>query len=321
MRRLLSPAMVSLTLAGALLTAAPAGAVTDLRIEPASIARGPDVAVPYLDGTTIVDGQTRVPLPGHNALLYGTWRGSYVAATGNAQWGNVRLWLVPAQGTPTRLRSGIDPFNTILDGGRIAYSYGVNISRPTIAVYDLALARETTVHAFAALPTLVDFGDGRVLATFGPPQAKTVSWDIASDTVTRLLSKRSDIADIDHDLIGFFDRDPYRGGCQVLAHLSDPTDQLWRSCKERIEVIAPDARRMATIPLLSDGIGTADVLLRTITGRGLVHYSISGHFGRIWWETPTKLLLESFGPAKTAIVRCKSVLCDRATRLVPTPPL
>ena len=26
-----------------------------------------------------------------------------------------------------------------------------------------------------------------------------------------------------------------------------------------------------------------------------MHYSINGWFGRIWWETPTKLLMESNG--------------------------
>ena len=59
-------------------------------------------------------------------ILYGKWNDFYIAATGNRQWGNVKLWRVSASGDKKQLATFIDPFNTELDadGGQIAYSYG-----------------------------------------------------------------------------------------------------------------------------------------------------------------------------------------------------
>jgi hypothetical protein len=71
--------------------------------------------------------------------------------------------------------------------------------------------------------------------------------------------------------------------------------------------------------LLSDGIGAAVVMLRKINGAPLVRYSIQGWFGAIWWETPTKLLMEANGKTQAATVRCKVDVCNRATDLSPTP--
>ena len=128
-------------------------------------------------------------------------------------------------------------------------------------------------------------------------------------------AKRGNFACVAHDLLGFFNKDPFNGGCQVLTHLDDPADVLWTNCDERIEALSPDGKRVATIALLSDGIGPADVMVRKIGGAAVAHYSINGWFGRIWWETPTKLLMESNGNTQSATVRCKVELCNRATDL------
>jgi hypothetical protein len=96
---------------------------------------------------------------------------------------------------------------------------------------------------------------------------------------------------------------------------------LWTNCDERIEAVSPDGKRVATIALLSDGIGPADVMVRKIGGAPVVHYSIGGFFGRIWWETGTKLLMEANGKTQAATVRCKVEVCNRASDLTPTPDL
>ena len=167
----------------------------------------------------------------------------------------------------------------------MAYSYGDSTSKPTIAVYDLALKSEVSVNAFASLPTLLDFDEGSVVASFGDFKVKTIRWDTVSDETVRVNTKFSNFASQAHNLLGFFNKDPFNGGCQVLAHLDDPTHVLWTNCDERIEAVSPDGKRVATIALLSDGIGPADVMVRKIGGAPVVHYSISGCFGRIWWET------------------------------------
>ena len=322
MRRLLTTTAALLALAAPLLAAAPSNAAPpDVAIKPGAIPRGPDIAGTHLEGKTIVDGDVRVTLKAPRVLLYGKSDDVYIAATGDKQWGNVKLWQVSASGATKKLASFIDPFNTLLDadGAQVAYSYGDSTSKPTIAVYDLTLKDEVSVNAFASLPTLLDFDEGSVVASFSDFKIKTIRWDTVSDETVRLNTKFSNFASQAHDLLGFYSKDPFDGGCQVLAHLNDLTDVLWTNCDERIEAISPDGKRVATIALLSDGIGPADVMVRKIGGAPVVHYSINGWFGRIWWETGTKLLMESNGNTLSATVRCKVAVCNRATDLVPTP--
>jgi hypothetical protein len=324
MRRLITTTTALLALAAPLLAAAPSSAAPpDVQIKPGTITRGADVAGAHLEGKTIVDGDVHVTLKAPRVLLYGKSDDVYVVATGDKEWGNVKLWQVTASGATTQLAKFIDPFNTLLDadGGQVAYSYGDSTSKPTIAVYDLNLEDEVSVNAFASLPTLLDFDEGTVVASFFSFKVKTITWDTVADVTLKVNMKVSNFASQAHDLLGFFSKDPFNGGCQVLTHLSDPTNVIWTNCDERIEAISPDGKRVATIALLSDGIGPADVMVRKLSGAPVVHYSINGWFGRIWWETGTKLLMESNGKTQSAIVRCKVDVCDRASDLAPTPDL
>ena len=246
MRRLLTTTTALLALAAPLLAAAPSSAAPpDVTIKPGTLTRGPDVSGVHLEGKTIVDGDVRVTLKAPRVLLYGKSDDVYVAATGDKEWGNVKLWQVTASGATKQLAKFIDPFNTLLDadGGQVAYSYGDSTSKPTIAVYDLALKSEVSVNAFASLPTLLDFDEGSVVASFADFKVKTIRWDTVSDETVRLNTKFSNFASQAHNLLGFFSKDPFNGGCQVLAHLDDLTtralDQLRRADRGRL------ARRQA----------------------------------------------------------------------------
>jgi hypothetical protein len=322
MRRLLTTTTALLALAAPMVTTAASGAApADVQIKPGAIKRGPDIAGAHLDGTTIVEGEISIKLKARRAILYGKWDTNYVVATGDREWGNVKLWRVAASGAKKKLAEFIDPFNTVLDpdGGQVAYSYGDATQKPTIAVYDLQQDDEVAVNAFASLPQLLDFDEGLVVASFFDFKVKTITWDTVSDETLKLNKKVSNFASVVHNLLGFYSKDPFLGGCQVLTHLDDVTDVIWTNCKERIDAVSPDGKRVATIPLLSDGIGPADVMVRKRGGAPLAHYSIAGWFGRIWWETPTKLLMESNGKTQSAVVRCKVAVCNRATDLEPTP--
>ena len=324
MRRLLTTTTALLALAAPLLVTAPSNAApAEVVIKPGALTRGPDVAGAHLDGTTIHDGDVTVKLKQPRAILYGKWNDFYIVATGDREWGDVKLWRVSAAGVTKRLAKFIDPFNTELDAdaGLVAYSYGDSTSKPTIAVYDLDENAETSVNAFGSLPTLLDFDEGVVVASFLSFKVKTITWDIVSNDTLKVNAKAGNFASVAHDLLGFFNKDPFNGGCQVLTHLDDPADVLWTNCDERIEALSPDGKRVATIALLSDGIGPADVMVRKIGGAPVVHYSIGGYFGRIWWETGTKLLMEANGKTQAATVRCKVDVCNRASDLVPTPDL
>jgi hypothetical protein len=323
MRRLLTFTTAVVTLGVSLLSAAPSDAAETIPIKPGALSRGPDVAGPHLEGTTIVDGTVTVKVKRPNVLLYGKWQGSYIAATGNSQWGNVKLVRIAANGTVSLLREFIDPFNAVLDADadQIAYSYGDSTQKPTLAAYDLGLDDEVSVRAFAGLPQLLAFDDGLMVASFGEPKAKTLTWNTVTNEVTKVNAKRGNYASVAHDLLGYFSKDPQFGGCQVLAHLSDPGDVLFTNCDERIDAVSPDGRRVANIPLLSDGIGPADIVLRKANGTLLAHYTIDNFFGRVWWETNTKLLFDANGKTKAATVRCQVADCNRASDLRPTPDL
>ena len=323
MRRLLTTTAALLALAAPLLAAAPSNAAPpDVAIKPGAISAGTRHRRDAPRGQD--DRRRRRPRHAQGAAGAALRQVRTTCTSprpATSEWGNVKLWQVSASGATKKLASFIDPFNTLLDadGGQVAYSYGDSTSKPTIAVYDLALKDEVSVNAFASLPTLLDFDEGSVVASFSDFKIKTIRWDTVSDETVRLNTKFSNFASQAHDLLGFFSKDPFDGGCQVLAHLSDLTDVLWTNCDERIEAISPDGKRVATIALLSDGIGPADVMVRKIGGAPVVHYSINGWFGRIWWETGTKLLMESNGNTLSATVRCKVAVCNRATDLVPTP--
>jgi hypothetical protein len=98
----------------------------------------------------------------------------------------------------------------------------------------------------------------------------------------------------------------------VLSRLSDPQDRLWKSCDERIESFSPDGRRMATVHILSDGIGPGAVAERELDGSLLGDYT-TGWFGRIGFESNTNLLLEVNGDTLAATVRCSEGSCENAT--------
>ena len=324
MRRLLTTTTALLALAAPLLVTAPSDAApADVAIKPGALKRGPDVAGSHLDGKTIHDGDVSVTINAPNVMLYGKWNDFYIVARGNQQWGKVKLLQVSATGTTPKLAEFIDPFNTQLDadGGQVAYSYGDSTDKPTIAVYDLLQEHEVSINTFTSLPRLLDYDEGLVVAAFWEFKVKTLTWDTVADHIEKVNSKRANYASKAHDLLGFFNKAPDAGGCQVLTHLSDPTDVIWTNCDERIEAVSPDGKRVATIPLLTDGLGAADVMVRKVGGTPVVHYTINGFFGRIWWETGTKLLMDSNGATKAALVRCKVAVCDRASAVTPTPDL
>jgi hypothetical protein len=112
-----------LAMATPLLAAAPSHAAPpDVTIKPGAIPRGPDVSGAHLEGKTIVDGDVHVTVKAPRVLLYGKSDNVYVVATGDKEWGNVKLLQVKASGATKQLATFIDPFNTLLDsdGGQVA---------------------------------------------------------------------------------------------------------------------------------------------------------------------------------------------------------
>ena len=126
------------------------------------------------------------------------------------------------------------------------------------------------------------------------------------------------VGDLSADVVGTFTKDPYDGGCTEVRRISTGRC-CWRSCTEQVAAFNADATRIATIGILSDGLGPGRVDARTITGKHLGRYQVrSGWFGTISFETPTALLLEVNGAHKAFTARCTGAACERASE--PSPP-
>ncbi len=303
-----------------LAAAAPAAAVPQTVLRPAELQRGPDISIPHLEGRTVVDGSIRIKVDAPRVRLLGRSGSDYVVGTSNAD-GTARfrvLRLTPS-GARTVLLRGTPIWELLLsaDGARIAFAKaGRDNSR--IRVFGATDGAKQADRTFRGSVSVLDFAERRmVLGGWGPN--RTFWWNIRTDTTRRISARTGYAASIAADRVASFTKDPYRGGCSVLTTLRGH-ERLWRSCTQRVATFAPRGTRMATIHILSDGLGPRDVLLRKPHGRVLAHYS-ARWFGALDWESDRRLLLDTNGAEKSATVRCEVADCERASDLRPVPNL
>ena len=79
-----SAAALATAVVGALaatLVAAPASAVPTMTIKPTKLSRGADVAIPHLEGKTVVDGSVRIKVKAPTVRLVGKSGTAYVVGT------------------------------------------------------------------------------------------------------------------------------------------------------------------------------------------------------------------------------------------------
>jgi len=313
-------ASAAATLALLVGAAAPASAVPVTVLRPAQLERGPDVAIPHLEGHTVVDGDTRIRVRAGQVRLLGTSGNDYVVGTSNADGsGRYRVVRLTPSGDRTVVLRDVPIWELVLsgDGTRIAYAQQ---SRPStrIRVYDAAGGAVRADRRFRGVVSVLDFDEQRmVLGGWGPN--RTFWWNAGSDATRRINGRTGYAADIGADRVASYTRDPYRGGCSVVTTLGS-RERLWGSCTQRVATFAPRGTRMATIHILTDGLGPRDVLLRKPRGTVLAHYSAQW-FGALDWESDRKLLLDTNGTEKSATVRCVVADCERASDLRPVPNL
>ncbi|WP_134738665.1 hypothetical protein [Nocardioides sp. 503] len=307
-------------LTGVLALGAPAQAAEPVVLRPADLPRGADVRVPHLEGRTVVDGDRRVRVRGGDrVVLLGRSGDAYVVGVSGDDDGRGSIRLVRPGAAARVVLRGVPVFETVLsgDGQHLVRASASTARRTRVMVNrasDGALVRQRT---FPGSAKVLDAGGGRVvLGSWGPD--RTLSWSFATDTTTTLVRRAGYAASIEADRLATYSRDPYDGGCSVVRRLAAPRGTLWRSCDERVAAFAPGATRLATIGILSDGLGPTEVRLRKAGGRLVARYA-ARWFGSISFESERALLLDTNGTRKAATVRCTATRCVRASALRPVP--
>ncbi|WP_154402895.1 hypothetical protein [Nocardioides speluncae] len=314
-------AAVALAVPLALLPAANAAAPTTT-LSPGRIERGPDVRIPHMEGTTVVDGSRRIKVRAQGAVLLGK-----VAPTAYVVWAfgsqaqrvlrvtphGVRV-LVPSSNLATAVLSS--------DGSRVAVEPVGDHTGTTVKVFSAKTGDLLRKRRFNFSAQLLDFGDRLILTGFPNRTVRTFWWNHRTNVTQRIVAKNTYFADTRTNRLAYTTFGP-DGDCTVLAAISAPRKPIWRTCGDHeVRAISPDGSRIATGS--PAGEGTNRMTIRTGNGRALAHFrvqSLEGRpagFGPVAWETNRALLMLTRGPYKTATIRCTATSCNRASALTPT---
>lgn len=296
-------------------------AAPTVTIRPGALSRGASPQVPWVFDRTLYDGVVRAEVP-RDAWLLGASDEDYLLLRMGSEVN--RVLRVSPDGTrtpvlevPTRRQVSLAS-----DGAMLLSVVQRRVDgdwHTIVRTHDPMTGDAVDRRRFSGIVDVLDADVRQVVLGSWTPRPRTLVWDVQQDTTELLLRQVGYVAGLRADLVGTFTKDPYLGGCAVLRRLSNPTEVLSRSCTERVAAISPSGRRVATIHILSDGLGPREVSVRRDTGRKLVDYRVAEWFGRVDFESDSMLLLEASGRTRQAVVRCEATSCERATRTRPTP--
>ncbi len=307
------------------LAVGPALAATTL--DPTKLARGADPAVAHVEGKTLVDGAFRVRVRGaYFVTLLGESGSGYVVAKGTRS-GKGTILRIEADGSQRTLAVG-DPYSSALssDGTTVvvarykrsatAGDRREGLGDRVLTVVDATTGAVSGKKAFKGYPEPLDVTGTRVLlGGFEAPTRGTFAWDLTTGAVTKVSRRIGTTADAGLDLLVSFTKDPYANGCTVVSRLSNPAVRLWRSCSDAVAAISPDGSHLATVNILTDGLGPHAVKVRTLAGAVTGDYKVKriGYFGNLLFEDADTLLLDTTAGRRTATVRCTAAACDLAS--------
>ncbi len=280
--------------------------------------RGADAAQPYVRGKRIVDGAQSTRVRGRQLRLLGTRPdGRYVVVVQRGDHDRVRA-VKPGGGSSkifgstSQLEVTLSGDGTTLVTGRFKYR-----SRHTLLrAYDSTTGELLGSRKRKGYLTTLDSATDTVL--YSGENGPVVAWDLTTDTGERVTERYGYEADLAHDRLAVFTKDPYQGGCTVVSSISDPGTTLWRSCDEAVWHFSTDGSHMVTTYILADGLGPADVTVRTDEGARTGRYSVAdGYFRSLFFEDADTLLLDIATQKASGVVRCDDGRCELASDLGP----
>lgn len=200
------------------------------------------------------------------------------------------------------------------DGSRIAFTQVAGGKRTSVLVKSARGGKIQSRRTFSGSVHSLDLTNNRVvISTQGP--GRTYSWYLRANRQRTLLRKTAYIVDLEAGHLAYYTRDPYRDGCTRVAAISKPRTHVAELCDQRVEGFSPDGEQMATIHILSDGLGRLQAQVRDVGGGLLTIYNPPRYLGKISWESSSALLLETYGPKKMVTARCVATECEAATDL------
>lgn len=287
-------------------------------LHPASLPAGPHPDGPHVDGRVLHDGSMRMTFRAPHVDYLGQLGSRYVVRLSRADGSNSRvMWIRPDETQRVLLR-GASSYDAVVsaDGRNVLTAPSTSARSTTVRVISTASGREVASRKFRGSVSVLDASSGRAVLGGWSPN-RTFWWSFSDDSVSTINHRVGYIASIAADRVASYTGDPYDDGCSVLSTLS--SSRLSRSCTERVTAISPSGDSVATIHILSDGLGPSSVSVRESTGPLLTTYEAPYFFGDIRFESSSALLMDTYGRRQWATVRCSGDDCERASKLRDTP--
>lgn len=313
--------LAALALAATSLGGPATAAPPSQELKPAKLPAGAQTTVPYFDGSTLVAGETTIEtkLRGHAEVLGTNPEGEHLVSAQRPR-GVTVAWVSP-ESNRVVLRTK-RPFTVVAstDLSRVVLSTHRQAAT-VIRVHTTTDGNRVAARKFRGFVQVPAAAPKRVLVSRGEggPQG-TWWWRIGPDRTRKISPHRAFEVALPYDRMALLEGDPYQGYCQRVVRVSAPRKTIWRSCEERVEAFSPSGR-MATVDLLSDGLGPTQVIVRRPGGRAVKRYHTPGWFADIAWEGKRALIVHAVGTKRAAYVRCLPKRCERASELKPRPNL
>jgi hypothetical protein len=301
-----------------------AAAAADL--DPLTLPRGADPAVPVLIGDTIHTGGRRIEA---------TTRGQHIGL-----WRTSRGYVV--HDVLSRNRSRLTYVG--IDGGRRVLATFTGIGRGvsvSAAGHRIAWSRELGDTSFPTMVTVANPDTGRVIAkrrfyfapVFGVTGHRVLItrktpgtdflgatwwWNYRSDTFTKVSHQHADSASILHDRV-LFSTGASERFCGRVSRLSHPRRTLWRTCRSGMhpEQWSPNGERALATHNYFDDAGTDRwLVVDDPTGNRTGRVTGRLDWDAVWEGNRHFLVIAQNSDGIAAIVRCDVTgrRCERASR-------
>ena len=290
-------------------------------VEPAALPRGGNPRVVHVVEATIRDGDLRVAATRrHHVALWSTAKG-YLLKDAGSQPDRIayRLVHVDRDGARHVLSRMVRSVAVSPDGTRVAWSVDLgrdgSPAQVTVAVADTG--RVIASRRFHDGIQVTAMTRHRVLLSrLFTYRHGTSWWNLDRDRLRRISDLSAVGADLRHDrLVLDIPRDA--PACNMVAPLSHPSRELWRSCRIYPHAWSPDGEHVLATHTYFDDSGTDRWLVIDSTTRERVGRVL----GRLDWDAAWEddghfLTKAQSASGEAAVIRCTlDGRCERASRL------